>query len=466
MDTLSFTWEGFRGFSKPTTFRVPRIALFIGRNNVGKTSAYAPLLMLRQTLDARSSQTALLSRGELIDVGPFRDYVSGHDVQNEITFTIPLPGEPEVRFFPGEKSARLATMDVRFATVDGNTAFLNRHRILSEGKPLVTRSREQPGEPFTVNSRVLPTQISSGRPTKELTALRTGMREEQPEGFFFRGFGGLIIPSGVRQDRDRWAKVQDWYNAAYNLFEVHQDANRAATSLLRGVSYIGPLRSLPSRTYRLAAEPPQDVGRSGENAPEMLFRIQDEEQSHPVEQWMRTLGYGRPRFRSVGDEYFQLLVETDSGDQFNIADSGVGLSQVLPLLVQGAAAKSNDMLIAQQPEIHLNPAQQSIVTDFLISRASDGVRVLIETHSEHVLLRLRRRIAEGEIDSNDVAIYFVDHSAGVTRIQEIPVSESGQIERDNWPKGFFEDQLVDSLKLAQAQMLAATREERNYVEAR
>ena len=455
MDALHFTWEGFRGFSRPTSFRVPRIALFIGRNNVGKTSVYAPLLMLRQTLDARSPQTALLSRGSMIDVGPFRDYATGHNPKRQVAFTVGLPGQPAVDFHSGKDTERLGSVEVRFSSTDGHVAFLDRQRILTvDDKALISRSREAPEDPFTVASRILPSRVSSGRPTKELTALRTGMREERPDGFLFQGIGGLLLPASVRRDRDRWAKVQDWYNAAYDLYDVHQMANRATTSLLMGIAYIGPLRSLPSRTYRLAAEAPQDVGRTGENAPEMLYRIRDDDQARPVVEWLHKLGYGTPVFETVGDEYFQLLITTEEGERINIADSGVGLSQVLPLLVQGAAAGLGNMLIAQQPEIHLNPAQQSIVTDFLVSRAADGVRVLIETHSEHVLLRLRRRIAEGQIGADEVAVFFVDNVRGVTRLQEIPVSQTGKIDRGDWPRGFFEDQLKDSLKLAKAQVQA------------
>jgi predicted ATPase len=91
------------------------------------------------------------------------------------------------------------------------------------------------------------------------------------------------------------------------------------------------------------------------------------------------------------------------------------------------------------------------VTDFFISRANEGVRVVIESHSEHVLLRLRRRIAEGKLNADEVAIYFVDNIDGATQLRRISLGEKAELDREEWPAGFFEDQLEDSFALATAQ---------------
>lgn len=450
MKQVEVTWEGFRGFKKPTSIALPQLTLLIGRNNVGKTSAYAPLLMLRQTLDARDPNTGLLSRGSLIDAGPFRDYVSDHDTTKSILFSITVPEPPEIKLKGGTQ--RVARIEVGFGSPDGQTTVLTRQRIIDgEGKPLVTRTRNAGGEPFDVRSRLLPSSAPVGRPPREKTLLREAIREEQPEGFLIDGFGALIVPRQIRTDKERWTKVQDWYNAAYELFEVQHAANAAVRQLLMGLSYVGPLRSLPLRTYRLAAEAPIDVGSSGELAPEVLFRLHEDDTGSIVSDWLRRLGYGNLRFEHFGDEYFQVKFETSGGVRVNIADSGVGLSQVLPLLVQGVMADRGGTLIAQQPEIHLNPAQQSIVTDFLIDCAMRGIRVVIETHSEHVLLRLRRRIAEAAIQHSEVAVYYVDNIQGETQVRRVELGDAGEIERSDWPIGFFEDQLADSFALARAQ---------------
>ena len=78
-------------------------------------------------------------------------------------------------------------------------------------------------------------------------------------------------------------------------------------------------------------------------------------------------------------------------------------------------------------------------------------RVILETHSEHLLLRLRTLVAKGDIDSSKIALYFIENEDGLTKIKDIPILENGHIEQDNWPKGFFEESLWESLDLAKAQ---------------
>ena len=125
-------------------------------------------------------------------------------------------------------------------------------------------------------------------------------------------------------------------------------------------------------------------------------------------------------------EYSQVFIKkADSSLKINLADCGMGLSQLLPLLVQGCVMDEGDTLIAQQPEIHLNPAQQDVLTDFLIELCSEGRRVIVETHSEHVLSRLRRRIAETSLSSQDVALYFSESDGGRSSVAVESRSMSG-----------------------------------------
>lgn len=455
MERLMLEWTGFRGFNSQTSLSLPKLTMLIGRNNVGKSSAYAPLLLMKQTLNARDPRTALLGRGPLVDVGPFTDYVSQHDPDGVVTFRVSLDPSQVGRV----QTVRVpAAIETSFRSVNGSDAFVSRQRVEdAEGDALIARSRKEYDGQFTFSSPLLPTASATGRPYREITAVRKAFRDEQPQGYLFNSFGGLFLPQRVREDPARWEAVRGWYNAAYRVYDTQTAANMALLDLLNSISYLGPLRSLPQRTYRLGAEPPSEVGVSGEHAPELLFRHSDDSDAAEVNIWLERLGYGTLRFDSVGPEYFQAQLVTPSGLVVNLADTGVGLSQVIPLLVQGAVSEPGSMVISQQPEIHLNPAQQSIVTDFLIDRATSGVRVLIETHSEHMLMRLRRRIAEGDLSPDDVAVYYVEASEVGTTLRELPVGDLGEIARQDWPQGFFEDQLEEAFALAAAQSLRNSR---------
>ena len=136
--------------------------------------------------------------------------------------------------------------------------------------------------------------------------------------------------------------------------------------------------------------------------------------------------------------------------QFDITDVGFGISQVLPIIVQGFFTKTNTMTIIEQPEVHLHPKMQADLADLFIDMAlprnKKGEReynksLLIETHSEYILKRIRRRIAEKAIEANDVSIYYIHHSEDNTsEIQKIDISQSGVFE---WPEEFYGGELLN-----------------------
>jgi len=119
--------------------------------------------------------------------------------------------------------------------------------------------------------------------------------------------------------------------------------------------------------------------------------------------------------------------------------------------VQGLAASEGTLLIAEQPEIHLNPRLQSVLAEFFAEIMNRRVNLLVETHSEHLLLSVRRLVAEERLKAEDVAIYYVENMDGVSKIREVPVQANGHVSASDWPKGFFEDSLRESFALANAQ---------------
>jgi predicted ATPase len=79
------------------------------------------------------------------------------------------------------------------------------------------------------------------------------------------------------------------------------------------------------------------------------------------------------------------------------------------------------------------------------------MRVLVETHSEHLVMRIRRLIAEGKVNAGDVALYFVERDMYLSTVREVPIDRNGHIDQEDWPKGFFGESLSESLALAAAQ---------------
>jgi predicted ATPase len=125
---------------------------------------------------------------------------------------------------------------------------------------------------------------------------------------------------------------------------------------------------------------------------------------------------------------------------------------LLPLIIQALVSTEGDLIIAEQPEIHLNPKLQCVLAELLAFMANKQQRVIVETHSEHLLLRLRLLVANGTISQNDIAIYFVEKDKTTSVIREIPIEVDGHIDNSSWPSGFFEESLKDAFALSSAQI--------------
>ena len=141
------------------------------------------------------------------------------------------------------------------------------------------------------------------------------------------------------------------------------------------------------------------------------------------------------------------------GSEVLITDVGFGVSQVLPVLVQCFYVPPNSTILFEQPEIHLHPSVQSHLADLFIeaihAREEGNPRntqLIVESHSEHLIRRLQRRIAEEELKPEEVAIYFVSQKKGVSKIEALQIDEFGNI--SNWPENFFGNEFEDVSAMA------------------
>jgi predicted TIM-barrel fold metal-dependent hydrolase len=146
------------------------------------------------------------------------------------------------------------------------------------------------------------------------------------------------------------------------------------------------------------------------------------------------------------------IVEAREQVAISLSDSGRGTQSVLPVvaLLLGASrdGQPKRIIVVEEPEEHLHPSAHGAVGDLLIE-ASRRSQVLVETHSEGLVLRLRRRIADGHIAPEDVAFYFVDENH---HVEHVTVDRSGIAE--NWPVGVFEGDVEEAQAIVQAKLAA------------
>lgn len=225
------------------------------------------------------------------------------------------------------------------------------------------------------------------------------------------------------------------------------------------MSYLGPLRSRPKRLYELSQQYEGSIGLSGEFSVEALKSDSQLDSSDGgsvidfVNSWLERFEIPYTvSVEDVGDEVLGDLAKFKMFDnRTNVwvaaTDVGFGIGQLLPIIIQAAlAAKSiaptglTKSICVEQPEIHLHPRLQANVADLLIDTIKENTcQWIIETHSEALMLRIQKRIRDGILKAEDVAVVFVEPAGeNGSRIQNLRLDSDGSF-IDEWPGGFFED---------------------------
>jgi predicted ATPase len=235
--------------------------------------------------------------------------------------------------------------------------------------------------------------------------------------------------------------------------EEELSSTSLATQLLK-LTYLTAERVGPREVYPLVdRQSAPVVGPTGDYAASILYLGSEknvmEELTlpgvpatlfHQVSEWMRQFF---PKCRIQVQPVPQTnavtlgLSNSDDTDFHRPINVGFGLTQIFPIIVAALAANSGDVLLIENPEVHLHPAGQALMGKFLAAVARAGVQVIVETHSDHVLNGIRRAIRSGNLLPEETAIhFFTPRSPGISQIISPQVDKSGNL--DNWPNGFFD----------------------------
>ena len=171
--------------------------------------------------------------------------------------------------------------------------------------------------------------------------------------------------------------------------------------------------------------------------------------------WLRKLelidSYTLNSTSNTEQNYELLVKQYKDGPEVGLTDVGFGVSQVLPLIAQCYYAPEGSILILENPEAHLHPKAQSELADVFIDVVKNrNIQIILESHSEHLLLRLMRRIAEEEISADQTAFHFCEINDGNSKAEQLKVDSYGNI--SNWPPNFFGDDMGDLAEKTKAEM--------------
>ncbi len=424
----------------------PLTGLF-GANSSGKTSILQVLLMFMQTVES-PDRNRVLHFGDdrsLVDSGTFQDLLYTHKagltLQLDLSWKLPKPlfisrslfeqGDRDHLTFHTEIQEENDRILVDYFHYETDSSQFGMRRVNQDR----TGQRNQ-YELIHENFQAIRNQ---GRPLN------------LPPPIKCYGF-----PNEVSGNYQNLGFLSDFVLAFENLFS--------------NITYLGPLREYPKRSYIWSGERPQDVGISGEEAiPALLTarvegltspRLVKVKRSHkPIEQrileWLQKMELIHsfslePIAENRKDYEFRVKKSRNSAEVL-ITDVGFGVSQLLPVLVLCYYAPENSTIILEQPEIHLHPKVQSDLADVLIDVVKNrNVQIILESHSTLLLHRLQRRIAEEQIAADDTALYFCEINDGTSEIERLKVDEYGNIR--NWPQDFFGDDIGDLVEKTKVEM--------------
>ena len=403
MELREFGFERYKGYAEPTQVELAPLTILVGANNSGKTALAQAIRLLAGGLapsDQSISEPLPLESDGIRHGLEFRDLVSGRAVHGRLRLS---------------------------------ATFMNNGRELSfEATIGNVESRERPPQRHIF-------QWSLRRDTREVVLDRQGLEERS-------SYDVLVSGSKKSPQQVTWrgllpqqpSCLDDWV-------ELAVDDLKAWTA---GIRHLRCPRRFPESPLPMPERSPVDLGPHGEDAP--LALAADDKLREAISKWYRgVFGVAIDVWRVGG--FFELHAHTLDAD-VQLAQSGRGLSHVLPVAVTALTAANSGpgVDIIEHPEAELHPAAHAHVADLLIGNLAGRARpMIIETHSEMLLLRARRWIAERRLPSTDVLVYWVDVEPGRGSIvRKIRIDEHGDM--DHWPDGVFIEDYDEILAIRRA----------------
>ncbi|MGA2572012.1 MAG: DUF3696 domain-containing protein [Terracidiphilus sp.] len=469
---LSLT--NFKGIQSLDSLEIKPVTVLCGTNSSGKSSILQSILLLKQTLESQMPNQLLLLNGRLVHLGPFEEVIFDRESDRRLGFDLHFSLSD--RQFRG--TWQIDRIPLGFLLRD-LTQIQESESIDFRFRVEVKSSRQSVEE-----AQLRPLQVE----VLELSfkANRRGQDDDPETKYILKHDFNEKYRLTVKNLRSRNEKRKDYEldvtlnfsNLAaarirfedekrerpYEIVQPLYLMEELLKATFASYTYIGPLREHPLRRY-IYDDEVIEIGTKGENAPYIYLAEHDkwlsdhffynEENdnfekrdfvnlSNAVSVWLDQMGitgFNPYLARDI------IYVNLDSGpgrkQPVSIADVGFGVSQIFPIIVEGLRMPTQATLLLEQPEIHLHPNLQMRLADYFVSLALSKKNVIVETHSDHIVNRLVRRILEDPTGglAKSVAIYFVSNTTSGSKFQPIDVDPLNGIV--NWPEGFFDQNATE-----------------------
>lgn len=428
--------SNFRVFDDEVTVRFRPITILIGRNSSGKSSIIKFLLMLQQSMDSARSQF-LTAEGDKVNLGVFSE------LKNNLT------RKRSLRFDLAAKNTNIKPHHTLLSSLklpedfDGNrlvysaNASVSYSRRANIGKESFRLSDETSGETLLrIDSKILDDSVF-GHYTP-------GSKLAEP----------LSRSDDLKGSPEEMMKQLHQQIGSLARYFRNLDVVGTIKYQIDSLRHLLPVRTESQRVVVISPPPVDNVGKMGEFALPHLHNIATENQEayEFILPYLRNVaGIDEVDFKTSTRYVSQAYAKNiTTGADVLIADFGFGVSQCLPIFVQGVIMPRYTTLMVEQPEAQLHPTAQLELGSFFADLwKRRNVGCILETHSGNVLLRLRRQIANGELSPDDVSVAFFtfdDNNANMPIVKNLDINEDGSMEA-GLPMEFFGADIVEGLQL-------------------
>lgn len=432
--------ENFKSWKK-LDIKLGQVTGLFGTNSSGKSSLLQFLLFLKLTKNATDRGLVLDFGGPglLVNLGGYRDIIHSHLVEENLEWEIKWSLPQKVNIFdPTKKRTEVLASDSNL--IVKSVAHLQGQNLTSD-----FLEYQFGGYRFS---------ISPQKPAGTEFQLNASCPENSDFRFVRNQQRVWALPGPIKTHLFPDQAKTYYQNAGFlSLFETEYE------SMMDSIYYLGPLREYPKREYPWSGSSPLDVGLRGEKTIEAMLSAsaRNEIRNHggrthykPFQEmiafWLKELKLIHEfKIEEIGSDanLYRAVVRRDAQSSAALlTDVGFGVSQVLPALVLLYYVPEGSTIIMEQPEIHLHPSVQSGLADVILTVAkARKLQVIVESHSEHMLRRFQRRVAENTFESKDIKLYFCDSIGGQSRLVDLKLDMFGEIL--NWPPEFFGDEMTE-----------------------
>ncbi|TAK66671.1 MAG: DUF3696 domain-containing protein [Bacteroidetes bacterium] len=421
----AITIEGYKSIYDRQRIELRPLTVFAGANSSGKSSAIQPLLLMKQTLEASYDPGALLLNGPYVKFSSTDQLLSSYQIkQGHDFFAITIDGDADV-IKPTDRSTTFRFKkeieqgfileELTFNNWEGKYIFRENMReedILKNLPARFTKLIQTLKPPFLMASP----QISINR-EKCFFAVRIYYSGDEKKVELER----LLEPA-------RWIKPH-----LYNMI------------------HLPGLRGNPERVYPTTAVGDPFPGLFQNYVASILnnWQKQKDTRLEKLSLQLESLGLTwKVAAKKIDDTSIELRVGRlarsefrDEQDLVNIADVGLGISQVMPVLVALLIAEPGRIVYIEQPELHLHPSAQHKLAVIIAEASKRGVIVIIETHSSILLLGIQALVAEGKLDKELVKLHWFSRAEdGATKIDTADLDDEGAF--GDWPEDFGKVELA------------------------